>query len=65
MTQDVPHVVVAEQQRGAVMTADGVVAELVHFDTTHLASIGKSGTREGLAVQRHAQAKLESRAKLG
>ena len=47
-----------------MVAANSVVAELIHFNTTHLAS-AKSGTRKGLTEQRHAQAKLERRAKLG
>ena len=65
VTQDVPDVVVTKQQGGPMVTTNGMVTERIHFGATHLASIGKSGTRKGLTVQRHAQAKLEGRAKLG
>ena len=45
------------------MAARGVISKDVHLVRTRFALAGQRGTRERLAEQRHAQAKLEIRAK--
>ena len=54
----------AEQQRGAIVAAEGMIAEAIHLFTTSLAFGAEGRARKGLTVQREAQTELECRAKL-
>ena len=62
--QNVPHIVVTEQQRGAIVTADGMIAEAVHLLATRLSCGAESRTSEGLTEQSETQTEHESRTKL-
>ena len=62
--QDVPCVVVAEQERGAVVAANGMVAEDIHFGAAHFALVAEGGTGRGPTKKRHTQTELEGSAEL-
>ena len=64
MAQDVPHVVVAKQERGAIVATDRVVPENVHFGVARLARRVGDRTKGRLREQGDSEPKLQRCAEL-